>query len=421
MSGVMIKTGIYGIVRALTFLGTPPEWWGWLLIGIGITSGVLGVLFALAQHDLKRLLAYHSVENIGIIALGLGAGVLGVALNEPGVAVLGFAGALLHVVNHAVFKGLLFLGAGAVIHGTGTGELDRQGGLMKRIPVTAVTFLVGAIAISGLPPLNGFVSEFLIFLGAFEEETLSGASGAFPALAVIGSLALIGGLAAACFTKAFGIVFLGEPRTDAARDARETGWLMRIPLIVLAACCLLIALFAHPIVQSLEPVLQTVTGKSADVIKTHLDAALSPLSSVVTAVVAVLVLTIVLAIVRRSLLAGRDVSESPTWDCGFARPTTRMQYTASSFAQPLTDFFAPFLKTQKHITAPDGLFPKNASLETHTSDTAMERLYRPLFRFVGWSVSRLSWIQHGRVNLYVMYIAATLLILLIWFLGVSAS
>lgn len=421
MSGVMIKTGIYGIMLALTFLGPPPQWWGWLLIGIGVTSGVLGVLFALAQHDLKRLLAYHSVENIGIIALGLGVGVLGVSLSEPGVAVLGFAGALLHVVNHGVFKGLLFLGAGAVIHGTGTGEIDRQGGLMKRMPVTAVTFLVGAIAISGLPPLNGFVSEFLIFLGAFQEETLSGATGAFPALAVIGSLALIGGLAAACFTKAFGVVFLGEPRTDAARDAHATGWLMRIPMIVLAACCLLITLFAHPIVQSLEPVIRTVTGQPADVINTHLAAALSPLASVVAVVIAVLVLAIVLAIVRKSLLSGRDVGESPTWDCGFARPTTRMQYTASSFAQPLTDFFAPFLKTRKRLRPPKGLFPSEASLHTHTPDTAMDRLYRPLFHFVDWSVSKLSWIQHGRVNLYVLYIAATLLALLVWFLGVSSS
>ncbi|MFQ5731960.1 MAG: proton-conducting transporter membrane subunit, partial [Planctomycetaceae bacterium] len=386
MSGVMIKTGIYGILLALTFLGPPPQWWGWLLIGIGMTSGVLGVLFALAQHDLKRLLAYHSVENIGIISLGLGVGVLGMSLNEPGVAVLGFAGALLHVVNHGVFKGLLFLGAGAVIHGTGAGEIDRHGGLMKRMPVTAVTFLVGAVAISGLPPLNGFVSEFLIYLGSFEEETLSGATGAFPALAVIGSLALIGGLAAACFTKAFGVVFLGEPRTDAARAAHATGWLMRIPMIVLAACCLLIALFASPIVRSLEPVLRAVTGQPAGVVNRHLAAALSPLSSVVTVVVAVLVLIVVLAVVRRSLLSGRDVGESPTWDCGFARPTTRMQYTASSYAQPLADFFAVFLKTRKTLQSPKGLFPSEASLHTHTSDTAMERLYRPLFRLVGWCV-----------------------------------
>ena len=166
MSGVMIKTGIYGLLRMLTLLGPPPAWWGWTFLAIGVVSGILGVLYALAQHDLKRLLAYHSVENIGIIALGLGVGVLGISYGNPTMAALGFTGGLLHVVNHAVFKSLLFLGAGSVLHATGTGELDRLGGLLKRMPVTGATFLIGAAAISGLPPLNGFVSEFLIYLGA---------------------------------------------------------------------------------------------------------------------------------------------------------------------------------------------------------------------------------------------------------------
>ena len=165
MSGVMLKTGIYGILRTLTFLGAPHLWWGWLLIATGLVSGIFGVLMALAQHDLKRLLAYHSVENIGIIALGLGLGVLGVAWRLPALAVLGFAGGLLHVVNHALFKGLLFMGAGSVQHATGTREIDLLGGLIKRMPWTGRTFLIGAVAICGLPPLNGFVSELLIYTG----------------------------------------------------------------------------------------------------------------------------------------------------------------------------------------------------------------------------------------------------------------
>ena len=233
MSGVMIKTGIYGLLRSLTFLGAPPLWWGWLLIGIGLTSGVLGVLFALAQHDLKRLLAYHSVENIGIIALGIGVGLLGVSTGSPTLMVLGFGGGLLHVLNHALFKGLLFFGAGAVLQGTGTHEIDHLGGLLKRMPWTAATFLIGAVAISGLPPLNGFVSEFLIFLGAFQGGATLGAAGAVPLLALIAGLALIGGLAAACFTKAFGVVFLGEPRTEHASHTHETGWAMRLPMLLL--------------------------------------------------------------------------------------------------------------------------------------------------------------------------------------------
>ena len=247
MSGVMIKTGIYGLLRMLTLLGPPPAWWGWTLVAIGVVSGILGVLYALSQHDLKRLLAYHSVENIGIIAMGLGVGVLGISYENPTMAALGFTGGLLHVVNHAVFKSLLFLGAGSVLHATGTGELDRLGGLLKRMPVTGATFLIGAAAISGLPPLNGFVSEFLIYLGAVAGlGSQAHIAPAWPLMSVlvVGGLALIGGLAAACFTKAFGIVFLGEPRSDEAAHAHEAGAAMRWPMVVLAGLCVLIGLAA---------------------------------------------------------------------------------------------------------------------------------------------------------------------------------
>ncbi|MDI6736745.1 MAG: proton-conducting transporter membrane subunit, partial [bacterium] len=246
MSGIMIKTGIYGLLRILTLLGTPPLWWGWLLIGIGIISGIWGVLLALSQHDLKRLLAYHSVENIGIIALGLGLGLVGLSLNLPILSILGFAGGLLHVVNHALFKTLLFLCAGSVIHATGTKDIEHLGGLMKQMPWTGVTFLVGAIAISGLPPLNGFISEFLIYIGAFKAGIHLTADGAIPCICVIIALALIGGLAAACFTKAFGIVFLGEPREN--HTAHDPTLSMRLPLIILSTLCLLIALFSPIIV-----------------------------------------------------------------------------------------------------------------------------------------------------------------------------
>ncbi len=226
MSGVMVKVGIYGLVRSLTLLPAAPAWWGWLLIGIGMVSGIWGVLFALAQQDLKRLLAYSTVENVGIIALGLGIGLLGVSSHAPVVAVLGFSGALFHVLNHALFKGLLFLGAGAVAHATGTRDLDLLGGLSKRMPWVAGAFIVGAVAIVGLPPLNGFASEFLIYLGAFRGEARLAPDRAVPCLLVIGALALIGGLAAVCFTKVVGVVFLGEPRTERAATAHRPGWLL---------------------------------------------------------------------------------------------------------------------------------------------------------------------------------------------------
>ncbi len=255
MSGVMIKMGIYGILRTLTFLGPPPQWWGYLLLAVGLTSGVLGVLFALAQHDLKRLLAYSSVENIGIIAAGLGIGLLGISFNAPMIAILGFGGGLLHVVNHSLFKGLLFLGAGSVAHSTGTREMDQLGGLLKRMPWTGVTFLVGSIAICGLPPLNGFVSEFLIYLGALHGGTASDGRLAVVGVVTLGSLALIGGLVVACFTKASGVVFLGEPRTESARDIHEVGPGMVIPMVVMAVACLAVGLLAPYVFTALGPVI----------------------------------------------------------------------------------------------------------------------------------------------------------------------
>ena len=266
MSGVMIKTGIYGLLRMLTLLGPPPAWWGWTLVAIGVVSGILGVLYALSQHDLKRLLAYHSVENIGIIALGLGVGVLGISYQNPTMAALGLTGGLLHVVNHAVFKSLLFLGAGSVLHATGTGELDRLGGLLKRMPVTGATFLIGAAAISGLPPLNGFVSEFLIYLGAIAGlGSQAHIAPAWPLMSVlvVGGLALIGGLAAACFTKAFGIVFLGEPRSGEAAHAHEAGAAMRWPMVVLAGLCVLIGLAAPLWPLVLQPAVAVILPEKA--------------------------------------------------------------------------------------------------------------------------------------------------------------
>jgi hydrogenase-4 component B len=414
MSGVMIKMGIYGLFRALTFLGPPPLWWGWVLIGIGLSSGILGVLFALAQHDLKRLLAYHSVENIGIMALGLGVGLVGVSLHSTALTFLGLGGSLLHVVNHALFKGLLFLGAGSVLHATGTREIDHLGGLLKRMPWTGATFLVGAVAISGLPPLNGFVSELLVFMGAYQGVTAAGTTAALPSLAVIAGLALIGGLAAACFTKAFGIVFLGEPRTDHATKAREAGWAMRLPMLLLAAGCAGVALFAPAVVRGLAPVVAQLARAPVASIHETLNPVTRALTLVVVAVLVLAALIVVLTLLRRRLLAGRHTATAVTWDCGYAQPTARMQYTASSFAQPLTRQFKSVLQTHAQMTTPEGILPGGASLHTATPDPCHSHAYHPAFRGLNWCSSKLRWLQYGKVQLYVLYIALTLLALLLW-------
>jgi formate hydrogenlyase subunit 3/multisubunit Na+/H+ antiporter MnhD subunit len=422
MSGVMIKTGIYGLLRTLSFLGEMPAWWGWTLVLIGVSSGVLGVLFALAQHDLKRLLAYHSVENIGIIALGLGVGMLGVSYGNPAMAFLGFLGAILHVINHAMFKSLLFLGAGAVAHATGTRDMDRLGGLLKRMPVTGGAFLVGACAICGLPPLNGFVSELLIYLGVLVGvvERDGSAGGGWASLCVlgIGGLALIGGLAAACFTKAFGSVFLGEPRSEEARRGHEAGLAMRISMVGLAAACLLIALAAPVWPAALRAAVAAVApGFFADLSQATISRAAVPLAFACAAAWALLGIVAALALARRRLLWGRSVRRAPTWDCGYAAPTPRMQYTASSFASPLVILFRMLLRPKIELHPPQGVFPKEARFESHTPDVFYDALYRPLFAAVAWAAMKLRWVQQGRIQLYVLYIALTILALLIWKLG----
>jgi len=414
LSGVMIKLGIYGVLRTLLFLGPLPPWCGWVLLGAGVVSGVLGVLLALAQHELKRLLAYHSVENIGIIACGLGLGLLGRAYGLPFLAILGFGGALLHVLNHAIFKGLLFLGAGAVIRAAHTGEIEHLGGLLRRMPRTGTAFLVGAAAISGLPPLNGFVSEFLIYLGSFRAAATQPPGPALAGIVGIAALALIGGLAAACFAKAFGIVFLGEPRSEEAAGAREAAPLLTWPMALLAAGCFLVGLLAPWILPRLTPLLSTLTLVPPESAAVEIAATSAVLLRWTVVAAGCILLVLLIAGIRKLLLIRRTVTTAGTWDCGYAAPTARMQYTASSFAQPILEVFGAVLGARTSVSAPVGLFPGPATLKTTTQDSFRERVFRPLLQEFDRRTAPLRRIQEGRVQVYVLYIAVTLLLLLVW-------
>jgi len=414
MSGIMIKTGIYGIIRALMWLGPPSVSWATTLIVIGCVSGILGVLLALVQHNLKRLLAYHSVENIGIIFLGLGIGVLGQATRLPVLVVMGYGGALLHTLNHAIFKGLLFLGAGSVLHGAGTLDLEQTGGLFRRMPWTGIAFLTGAIAICGLPPLNGFVSEFMIYFGAFHAIQSNAALSALPAVVAIISLAMIGGLAAACFTKAFGIVFLGEPRSLQAAQAHESGAWMRWPMAALALLCLIIGLSAPLIPAMLEPVVTEITGFSLSSLPNLSKQIQSPLSLVLVVSLIFGGLIGALAWFRFFRLRGKSKSQTVTWDCGYATPTSRMQYTASSFAQPLMALSVGSMLLKKHIIKPLGFFPEDGSFNSENPDFVEGRFWKPSFKGVEWFLLRFRWMQTGSIHLYILYITVTLITLLIW-------
>jgi hydrogenase-4 component B len=412
MSGVLIKTGIYGIVRITSLFPSPPIWWGGVVLGFGVASGVLGVAFAIGQHDIKRLLAYHSVENIGIICVGIGLALVGRALGRPELVVLGLAGGLLHVWNHGLFKGLLFLAAGSVIHATGTREIDRLGGLLKSMPRTGLAFLLGATAISGLPPLNGFISELLIYVGLFR-ATMAGPGTLWVAAALSSAaLALIGALAVACFVKVFGAVFLGAPRSQAIAHAHEASWKMTMPMGGLAFLCVFIGF--GPLM--VAPILDRAAGAWASEMVGRLSpaAALAPLRPVTF--VAFFLAAGLLGLGAWLLARTRAVPVGlvGTWDCGFARPTARMQYTSSSFAQMLVGLFRWALRPSVHAHGPRGLFPAAGHFESHVPDTVLDRLLVPAGRTTARGLQWLRWLQRGSVHAYLLYILVTLVWLLIW-------
>lgn len=414
MSGAMIKVGIYGLLRVLILVGRPEPWWGWVLIAIGASSGLLGVLFALAQHDLKRLLAYSSVENIGIVLLGIGLGVLGAASGMPALAAIGFAAGLLHVLNHSIFKGLLFLGAGAVQHGAHSLNFEALGGLLQRMPWTGTAFLIGAASIVGLPPLNGFVSEFLLFYGGYIAVGDPSVSAASAGLVVIVVMGLIGGLAAACFAKAFGIVFLGAPRTAVAETAREAALPMRAAMAGLALLCVGIGLAAPAAVAFLSRVLTGTTLLPSGTAPQQLARVVASLTTVVSIFGVLIVLSAAIWGWRARLLARRGVRRGPVWGCGYLFPSARMQYTASSLVQPLTTQFHLFIRNREAMEPPQGYFPRGAAYASDSGDPWLRLLFAPTFRWFDRIVSRLTVIQHGHIHVYVLYVAATLLVLLVW-------
>jgi len=414
MSGIMIKIGIYGFLRTLTFLGDPQLWWGITLIAIGASSGLLAIIFANAQHDIKRMLAYSSVENVGVIALGIGMGITGIVCGEPVVAVLGFAGGLLHVVNHCIFKGLLFLAAGAVIHGTGTSRMDHLGGLIKRMPRTGICFAAGSAAISGLPPFNGFLGEFLIFLSALFGITTMILPLSLCSVTVIISLGLIGGLATACFTKVFGTVFLGEPRSGEHNHAKDPDSRMTIPMYVLALLCLLIGLSGSSVIVMACTAVSVVSGLSTEACAAGLRTASYPLTAISMVSSLLLVLAGFLFTLRRSMPRSQIERKAPTWDCGYAKPEARMEYTSSSFAQPFTQLFSFFLRPKTHRPDTLATFPGKTSFSSHTPDFWQEYLFRPAVIFCNSLSSFICKADNGRIHIYVLYIIVTVLILMIW-------
>ena len=427
MSGVIIKTGIYGIVRVCAFgLGTPRLAWGVLVVILGGLSAALGVLYALMQHDLKRLLAYHSIENIGIILLGLGAAMIALAYGRTDVAVIGVAASLYHVLNHAVFKGLLFLGAGGVVMTTGTRQIEEFGGLLRRMPWTGLFFLIGAMAISGLPPLNGFASEWLTFqafLFGFRGSTAPLVHFLFPVGGAV--LALTTALAAACFVKAFGISFLALPRSLAAAGAHESPAVMLVPQACLAALCVGLGLFPGFVLRALDGVVASLPGlrPRTDLLYGGLGmtSGLASFDQVMPVALGVALLGGVAAAAVLSRPRGSAVRRVPTWGCG-GELTALTEYTATAFSKPVMMIFGAVYRPTREVealTEGSPYFPREVRYHAEIEPTFERYVYRPLLGAVLRVADGLKVLQAGSLHTYLAYVIVLVvsLVLLVWWRG----
>lgn len=403
LSGVAIKLGLYGIVRFSGWLPVPPAA-GWVVIGLGATSALLGITFAFAQNDFKRLLAYCSVENMGVILIGVGGALLGATQGDAPWGRLALAGALLHVWNHGAFKSLLFLGAGSVLHTTGTREMSKLGGLWRAMPWTAGLFVLGAIAVAGLPPLNGFVSEWLIYLGLFDAVTSKGPS-AWAAMPAAIMLAMAGALAMASFAKAGAMIFLGAPRTHAAEHAHECGNWMRGPMLALAGVCVVIGL--APIL--FWPAIARAVGSWRPGWATiEAPAPLAALGSVQMGL-AILVVAAAAWLGRKAHANG--LRRGLTWDCGYVTPAARMQYTSASFAGIVSGWFRWVLQPERRMRRPRGPFPAEAIRLERVPETVLERIIGPVSVVTMQVSTAVRRLQHGRLQFYILYVLAGLLAL----------
>jgi len=403
MSGVLIKVGIFGILRMLLLIELDYTSIGIFILMVSLVSGLYGVMLAILQHNLKKLLAYHSIENIGIIGIGIGMGCIGLGMNNILLCVLGFGGALLHTLNHSLFKSLLFFTAGNVYQATHTLDIEKLGGLVRKMPHTAILFLIAALSICGLPPFNGFISEFMLYSGLFSTIQRMPISSLVWIVLPILVLVLIGGLAMMCFTKAFGIVFLGNPRQSFKHEVKELPFLQIMPLYVIAALIISIGLFPKPFLDILIRPVQQFTGLHHLSFVSFQGNGIEPLLSISRASWLLIGTVATIFIIRHFVLRNRSVSVSATWGCGYTAPTPKIQYTASSFVKSYSHLFKGLFLVFKKEKVVTGIFPKVAVYETHPYDKLEKWLIDvPIDRFKSF-LDKFRFFQNGKLQFYILY------------------
>ena len=403
MSGVIIKMGIYGILRMLLLIKTDYLLIGYIIFSISILSGIYGVMLAIIQHNLKRLLAYHSIENIGIIGMGIGLGCIGIGKGIDLLIVLGFAGALLHSLNHSLFKSILFYSAGNVYQATNTVDIEKLGGIGKQMPHTSLLFLISALAICGLPPFNGFVSEFLIYNGMF--TGLHGSDKTFLSFIVFGlfGLALVGGLAMLCFTKAFGAVFLGTPRHIFHHLPQEAGIMKLLPIYIGSMLILAIGLFPKMFIVALSRPLDLFLRISDSKVQPRILPVMESLSMIGLCSAGLLILAGLIYFVRKRMTINKPAFVESTWGCGYIAPTIKMQYTASSFIRAYRKLAEPVLSIRKKKKEITGIFPETGGQETHPYDKIEEWFIDYPLQRLKIFLNRFIFLQNGNLQFYILY------------------
>lgn len=410
MSGVMIKMGIYGIIRVLASVQKDLLLIGLIVLAVSLLSGILGIMMAVVQKDLKKMLAYSSLENIGIIGTGAGLGVMGMATGNPVLILLGFSGSLLHVLNHSLFKSLLFFSAGSVYQATHSRNIEQQGGLMKRMPATAILFLVGSLAICGLPPFNGFISEYLIYLGLFKSLSAANLQHSVVILASITGLCLIGGLAVFGFTRAFGIIFLGEPRTEKASVAVEREKSMILPQVVTAILILFAGLGSTLVA---GPVMAMVSGLFPGcAAPPEAGNTMANLTGISLTGGIFIVLVSGLMLWRSLHLKPRTVTSGPTWGCGYTVASPKLQYTGASYAYNYNHLAKPLINTKKVMKdIPESeVFPEKRSFSFTSDDIFRNTLIDRPAGFLSGILKKLAVMQTGLIQHYILYAFVYMLI-----------
>ena len=400
MSGVMIKTGIYGILRTLLMIGYCTKTIGYLALVVGVITLLYGILYAITQKDLKKLLAYSSIENIGIMSLGLGVGILGLAYQNNLMAILGLSGCVLHVLNHSIFKELMFFAAGSVYLKTHTRDMEELGGLIKKMPATGLMFTLGSVAICGLPPFNGFISEVVIYAGMLLGIPASDINLFVVLVIAIAGLALVGTMAVLCFSKATGITFLGEARTEKViKVDSDSSGLMLVPMGILLTCALLIGLFPQYILRLVFAPVSMFTGK--DMILQNMQSILAFANGYSILLLCFVALVLVVFAIR--FMINRRYEEHTTWGCGYNKPNPHIQYTASSYVNLFVATLKPLFKRVSHVKKPKDLFPKDAYYEQEIEDIEEAYLVNPIVKWDEKILTKFERIQNGNIQQYILF------------------